>query len=421
MIIILKRFLLPLVLLCTSSFYAQVGIGTTNPHVSSILDISSSSKGFLMPRLTTLERNGITFPATGLMIYNTTLNDGQLNIGTPLAPKWIGIKKDETMLFSVTEGTITSTLSANNLLVPDMTISPPAGSYVVLFNAQMTKNQPFSSAQGVLDLDLIYQDLMAMSATNTHGVGFGSGEILFPGVYDVAGATAISGLLTLDGGGNPNSVFIIRCTGAVSTAASTSIILINGASANNIFWVSAAALSTGADTILKGSLVSNTGAISFGANTSIEGRMFTKTGAISIAAGCVVSPPIGVSPINLRGLSSFVMFSSNGAVSNVGTSTITGDVGTALGALTIIGSHFGDQYPAGTMLSFRHTTTYSIYQNGIEVINSIRTVNSLDTMVSLQAMVTTLTPSEAIEVRWKVDLGEATLLNRTLSLIRSGL
>jgi hypothetical protein len=67
------------------------GIGTSTPDASSILNVSSNSKGFLMPRLPTVERDAITLPATGLMIYNHTLNDGQLNIGIPSAPIWKGI------------------------------------------------------------------------------------------------------------------------------------------------------------------------------------------------------------------------------------------------------------------------------------------------------------------------------------------
>ncbi|MFT5751296.1 MAG: hypothetical protein ACI86L_000797, partial [Dokdonia sp.] len=54
---ILKYFLIQLILLTSSSLYAQVGIGTTTPDNSSILDISSTSKGLLMPLLTTFERD----------------------------------------------------------------------------------------------------------------------------------------------------------------------------------------------------------------------------------------------------------------------------------------------------------------------------------------------------------------------------
>lgn len=53
---------------------AQVGIGTINPHTTAALDIASNYKGLLIPRLTTTERNLITAPATGLIIYNSTKN-----------------------------------------------------------------------------------------------------------------------------------------------------------------------------------------------------------------------------------------------------------------------------------------------------------------------------------------------------------
>jgi len=63
-----------LITCCISSIsYSQIGIGTTNPHSSAILDIESTTKGFLLPRLTHVERNNIINPAIGLMIYNSDL------------------------------------------------------------------------------------------------------------------------------------------------------------------------------------------------------------------------------------------------------------------------------------------------------------------------------------------------------------
>jgi hypothetical protein len=47
---------------------AQVGIGTTTPHDSAVLDISSTSKGLLIPRMTTAQRNQIA-AVEGLMVY----------------------------------------------------------------------------------------------------------------------------------------------------------------------------------------------------------------------------------------------------------------------------------------------------------------------------------------------------------------
>lgn len=52
----------------------RIGVGTTTPNSSALLDIVSTSKGILIPRMTTTQRNAITSVAEGLMIYNTTSN-----------------------------------------------------------------------------------------------------------------------------------------------------------------------------------------------------------------------------------------------------------------------------------------------------------------------------------------------------------
>ncbi len=52
----------------------RVGIGTNSAHTSSVLDLTSTVGGFLMPRMTTTQRNSISTPATGLQVYNTTTN-----------------------------------------------------------------------------------------------------------------------------------------------------------------------------------------------------------------------------------------------------------------------------------------------------------------------------------------------------------
>lgn len=54
----------------------NVGIGTSAPNNSAQLDIVSSDKGFLMPRLTLSQRNSIVSPASGLMIYQTDNTPG---------------------------------------------------------------------------------------------------------------------------------------------------------------------------------------------------------------------------------------------------------------------------------------------------------------------------------------------------------
>ena len=52
----------------------NVGIGTTSPSYSAELEISSTTRGFLPPRMTTSQMEAISSPATGLMLYNTSIN-----------------------------------------------------------------------------------------------------------------------------------------------------------------------------------------------------------------------------------------------------------------------------------------------------------------------------------------------------------
>ena len=64
-------------LLLTFSFMsvivtAQVGIGTTTPDASSVLDIQSTSKGLLIPRMTSAQRTAISNPTAGLLVFDTT-------------------------------------------------------------------------------------------------------------------------------------------------------------------------------------------------------------------------------------------------------------------------------------------------------------------------------------------------------------
>lgn len=61
--------LMPLLYLET---YAQVGIGTSTPDASALLDVSSTTKGLLVPRMTQTQRLAISTPAAGLLVFQTS-------------------------------------------------------------------------------------------------------------------------------------------------------------------------------------------------------------------------------------------------------------------------------------------------------------------------------------------------------------
>lgn len=79
-------------LLATLTCSAQsVGVGTTSPDASAQLDITSTSRGLLIPRMSSAAVTGISNPATGLMVYDTSRNQLLVNMGTASAPNWQNI------------------------------------------------------------------------------------------------------------------------------------------------------------------------------------------------------------------------------------------------------------------------------------------------------------------------------------------
>ena len=72
----MRKITLIAFMLFTAFSYAQVGINTNTPNASSALEIESTTGGILIPRLTQTQRDEITAPATGLMIYQTNQTSG---------------------------------------------------------------------------------------------------------------------------------------------------------------------------------------------------------------------------------------------------------------------------------------------------------------------------------------------------------
>jgi len=84
-----------------TSMAQNVGIGTLTPAASAQLDVSSTTKGFLPPRMTTAERNLIVTPATGLVIFNTTTN----SLETKNSTGWVSLSSSFVPLPAIVIGT----------------------------------------------------------------------------------------------------------------------------------------------------------------------------------------------------------------------------------------------------------------------------------------------------------------------------
>ena len=323
---------------------------------------------------------------------------------------------------SITAGSEISTSSTTDLPVNGMTISAVAGKYIVSFNSQYSLEAANVTGQASVDLTTAYIYLMTKPVTIFgHGVLYGAaggGEVLGPGVYSNAAAVTTAGILTLDGGGNPNAEFVFNFGAAFSTGASFEVILRNGASACNVYWVVEGAIALGANTSMKGFLISNNGAIALGSNSTVDGSLFSKLGAIDILSSTIIR---SVGCINNFGtLNNFAIYSKVGAVSNTGNSKITGNIGydgLSASLVTGFGSAivYGEIFTAGISSAIAN---FSLYQNGTLIPFSSRKRVSKYPLgeINLQA-IATVGAGENIDVRWNVDTGIIKLQNRVFTIL----
>jgi hypothetical protein len=113
-----------------------------------------------------------------------------------------------------------------------------------------------------------------------------AGLTLYPGLY-ASGTTidlSAGGSLTLDAQGDANAVFVIRSATAITTLSTSQVVLSGGAKASNVFWTAGSAITLGANSIMKGTLVAGT-AITLQTGANLEGRALNQ-GAAAAAISC---------------------------------------------------------------------------------------------------------------------------------------
>lgn len=201
------------------------------------------------------------------------------------------------------------------ITAPGLTVTGDVGQLGAVLGSTLTfisgADYPAPASNGaVADANTLYTTLIGLAGTaiitpaaiETGNYGYGSG-VLVPGVYTTASAigTTATATLTLSGAGD---YVIISTGGAITMGANTTIVLSAGATANRVFWVSVGALSTGANTIFKGTSLS-TGGHSIGGNNFIEGRLLSVSGAISIGSLIPITGVTGTTSSGATGYSNY--------------------------------------------------------------------------------------------------------------------
>jgi uncharacterized repeat protein (TIGR01451 family) len=110
----------------------------------------------------------------------------------------------------------------------------------------------------------------------------------------------ITGVVTLDGGGNPNSVFIFQIASALTTASGSQVVLIGGANAANIFWQVGSSATLGTNSIFNGTILAQA-SVTIATGAALDGRALARTGAVTLDSNLGVNPgpPTSITPAAL--------------------------------------------------------------------------------------------------------------------------
>jgi hypothetical protein len=136
----------------------------------------------------------------------------------------------------------------------------------------------YSQAQGVV-----------CTPANNLAVPDLGGVTLAPGVYCSVYMEITAASLTLDGQGNSAAVWVFQTSTTVITGVSTSIILINGAQASNVFWAVGTAVTIGPSATFAGTILAGT-AITLDAGASLTGRALAETAVVCSSGNTITLP-----------------------------------------------------------------------------------------------------------------------------------
>jgi hypothetical protein len=149
--------------------------------------------------------------------------------------------------------------------------------------------------QGQSDLTAAYLNAAGrpIDATTTADLGnlnLGAGVYAAPS----KGAMSINGPLTLNGAGNSSSVFIFQTNSTLITGSGSSVSLINGAQACNVFWQVGSSATLGTGSVFVGNILALT-SITVNTGVTVQGRALAQNGAVTldddtfVAPGCAIS------------------------------------------------------------------------------------------------------------------------------------
>lgn len=145
------------------------------------------------------------------------------------------------------------------------------------------------AAQAQIDLTNAYNQLAGLPCppANIISANLG-GTTKTAGVYCSATTIGVTGVLTLDGGGDPNATFVFQAGTGLTTAGD--VVLINGAQAKNVYWLVGSSATIGTASKWQGNIIALT-SITLVDNATLIGRALARNGAVTLGTGNTITLP----------------------------------------------------------------------------------------------------------------------------------
>ena len=146
-----------------------------------------------------------------------------------------------------------------------------------------------TAAEAQLALTAAYDSLAGLACPPANAIVANlGGTTKAAGVYCTASGIGVTGTLTLDGGGDPNAMFVFQAGSGLTTAGD--IVLINGAQAGNVYWVVGTSATIGTASQWKGNILAYT-SITLVDNAKLIGRALARNGAVSLGTSNTITLP----------------------------------------------------------------------------------------------------------------------------------
>ncbi|WP_329468336.1 ice-binding family protein [Streptomyces sp. NBC_01431] len=192
--------------------------------------------------------------------------------------------------FAVLAGSAT-TNTGPSVITGDVGVSPGTsisgyGPPAVVNGTQHSADTVAQDAQ--TDLITAYNDAAGQPSDGALPPDAG-GLTLVPGVYTASSTLGLTGTLTLDAQGNPNAVWVFQIGSGLTTASSSRVSLINGASPCNVFWKIGSSATLGTSTAFVGNILAMT-SITATTSATIEGRALARNGAVTLDTNTITRP-----------------------------------------------------------------------------------------------------------------------------------